>query len=112
MKFIQIITTIFLFINSTISFSQQSTSHKKVGLCLSGGGAKGLAHIGLLKRIDSLNIKIDYITGTSMGSVVGGLYASGWSGKQIDSLSRTLDWAVLLNQFVPMNEICIDEKDE
>ena len=58
MKFIQIITTIFLFINSTISFSQQSTSPKKVGLCLSGGGAKGLAHIGLLKRIDSLNIKI------------------------------------------------------
>ena len=112
MKFILIITTIFLFINSTISFSQQSTSPKKVGLCLSGGGAKGLAHIGLLKRIDSLNIKIDYITGTSMGSVVGGLYASGWSGKQIDSLSRTLDWAVLLNQFVPMNEISIDEKDE
>jgi NTE family protein len=84
----------------------------KVGLCLSGGGAKGLAHIGLLKLIDSLNIKIDYVAGTSMGAVVGGLYASGWSGKQIDSMAHTLDWSVLLNQYVPMNEVNIDERDE
>ncbi|GAL81210.1 putative patatin-like phospholipase [Algibacter lectus] len=49
-------------------------------MVLSGGGAKGLAHIGVLKVIDSLGIKIDYIAGTSMGAVIGGLYASGYSG--------------------------------
>ncbi len=84
----------------------------RIGLCLSGGGAKGLAHIGLLKVIDSLGIKIDYITGTSMGSIIGGLYACGYSGKQIDSIARTADWDVLLNQFLPMSEINMDEKDE
>ncbi len=52
----------------------------KIGLTLSGGGAKGLAHIGILKAIDSAGLSIDYITGTSMGSIIGSLYASGYSG--------------------------------
>jgi NTE family protein len=103
------IITLFCLISAQQSDAQ---NRPKVGLCLSGGGAKGLAHIGLLKLIDSLNIKIDYVTGTSMGAVVGGLYASGWSGKQIDSLAHTLDWSVLLNQYVPMNQVNIDERDE
>ncbi|WP_430403573.1 patatin-like phospholipase family protein [Fluviicola sp.] len=84
----------------------------KIGLCLSGGGAKGLAHIGILKLIDSLGIKIDYITGTSMGSVIGGLYAAGYTGNQIDSLARTADWEIILNQYVPADNINMDEKDE
>lgn len=50
----------------------------KVGLTLSGGGAKGLAHIGILKAIDSAGLKVDYLTGTSMGAVVGSLYAAGY----------------------------------
>ncbi len=84
----------------------------KIGLCLSGGGAKGLAHIGILKMIDSLGIKIDYITGTSMGSVIGGLYAAGYTGDQIDSLAKTADWELILNQYVPADDINMDEKDE
>lgn len=84
----------------------------KIGLCLSGGGAKGLAHIGLLKLIDSLGIKIDFITGTSMGSVIGGLYAAGYTGNQIDSIARTADWEIILNQYVPADQINMDEKDE
>gem|GEM_PF-62586 len=51
----------------------------KIGLSLAGGGAKGFAHVGVLKVIDSLGVKIDYISGTSMGAIVGGLYASGYS---------------------------------
>lgn len=97
------------------SIHAQTTVKKalpKVGLCLSGGGAKGLAHIGLLKLIDSLGIKVDYITGTSMGSVVGGLYACGYSGNQIDSLVKTIDWNVLLSENVPLDKINMDEKDE
>lgn len=95
-----------------LNINAQKNKIPKIGLCLSGGGAKGLAHIGLLKLIDSLGIKVDFITGTSMGSVVGGLYAAGYTGKQIDSIAHTIDWDLLLNQYVPMNDIYMDEKDE
>lgn len=73
----------------------------KVGLVLSGGGAKGFAHIGTLKVIDSLGIKIDYIAGTSMGAIVGALYASGYSGNQLDSIFKTLDFDKVINDDLP-----------
>ena len=70
-------------------FSQSTEqADLKVGLVLSGGGAKGLSHIGALKVIDSLGIRIDYIAGTSMGAIIGALYATGYSGKQIDSIFK------------------------
>ena len=81
--------------------AQTQESDQKIGLVLSGGGAKGLAHIGVLKVIDSLGIKVDYIGGTSMGAVIGGLYASGYNGKQLDSIFRTLDFDDLINDFTP-----------
>lgn len=74
----------------------QQAPRPKIGLTLSGGGAKGLAHIGILKAIDSAGLKVDYITGTSMGSVVGSLYAIGYSGKDIEAIARKLDWRLLL----------------
>ncbi|AYO58759.1 patatin [Chryseobacterium sp. 6424] len=64
----------------------------KIGLSLSGGGAKGFAHIGVLKLIDSLGVKIDYISGTSMGAIVGGLYASGYSGEEIEKIVMEIDF--------------------
>jgi NTE family protein len=68
-----------------LSFAQSvDENNLKVGLVLSGGGAKGLAHIGVLKTLDSLGVKIDYVAGTSTGAIIGGLYASGYSGHQID----------------------------
>lgn len=103
---------VLIFVLCVLLVKSQQNSRKKIGLCLSGGGAKGLAHIGLLKLIDSLEIKVDYITGTSMGGVIGALYASGYTGKQIDSLAHRADWDVLLSQYVPLNEIYSDEKDE
>lgn len=106
---------LFVLFLSTSKLTSQTPIKKeapKIGLCLSGGGAKGLAHIGLLKLIDSLGIKVDYITGTSMGSIVGGLYACGYSGKQIDSIIHKVNWDNILSESVPLNEICIDEKDE
>ncbi len=84
----------------------------RVGLCLSGGGAKGLAHIGLLKVIDSAGIKVDYITGTSMGAVLGGMYAIGYSGNDIEKIARDANWRLLLSNDVPMTEINVEEKDE
>jgi NTE family protein len=74
---------------------------QKVGLVLSGGGAKGLAHIGALKVIDSLGIKIDYIAGTSMGAIIGGLYASGYTGEQLDSIFQILDFDKIINDDLP-----------
>ncbi|MCB4236143.1 patatin-like phospholipase family protein [Kaistella anthropi] len=67
-------------------------SHPKIGLSLAGGGAKGFAHIGVLKVLDSLGVKVDYISGTSMGAIVGGLYASGYTGKEIEKIVLETDF--------------------
>lgn len=69
----------------------------KIGLSLSGGGAKGFAHIGVLKVLDSLGVKIDHISGTSMGAIVGGLYASGYSGKDIEKIMHETDFYSIIN---------------
>jgi NTE family protein len=75
----------------------QEDKEPKVGLVLSGGGAKGFAHIGVLKVIDSLGIKIDYISGTSMGAIIGSLYATGYSGKQLEAMFKSQDFDELIN---------------
>lgn len=69
----------------------------KIGLSLSGGGAKGFAHIGVLKVLDSLGVRIDYVSGTSMGAIVGGLYASGYSGKDIEKIMQDTDFYAVIN---------------
>lgn len=68
----------------------------KIGLSLAGGGAKGFAHVGVLKLIDSLGVRIDYISGTSMGAIVGGLYASGYTGKDIEKIVLETDFYSLI----------------
>jgi NTE family protein len=68
----------------------------KIGLSLAGGGAKGFSHVGVLKVLDSLGVKVDYIAGTSMGAIVGGLYASGYSGKEIEKIVMDTDFYSLL----------------
>lgn len=82
----------------------------KVGLILSGGGAKGFAHIGVLKAIDEAGLQIDYIGGTSMGAVIGGLYAAGYSGKQLEEIVQKTDFVSLLGDITPRNSIPFFEK--
>src|SRR6187551_1732346 len=65
---------------------------QKVGLVFSGGGAKGIAHIGILKALEENNIPIDYITGTSMGGIVGAMYAAGYSPAQIEKIALSRDF--------------------
>ncbi|TXD82522.1 patatin [Subsaximicrobium wynnwilliamsii] len=84
---------------------------KKIGLVLSGGGAKGFAHIGVLKVIDSLGIKVDYIAGTSMGAIVGSLYASGYSGKQLDSIFNSVNFDNVINDIIPRSSRTLYERD-
>lgn len=79
---------------ATVAEAQQTcASGPRVGLTLSGGGAKGAAHIGVLKYLVEQGIPIDYISGTSMGSIVGGLYSIGYTAEQLDSLISNLDWS-------------------
>ena len=95
---------IIMFFTVLFSLSAQNDSvvyQPKVGLVLSGGGAKGFAHIGVLKVIDSLGIKIDYISGTSMGAIIGALYASGYSGKQLEAIFENQDFDELINDKFP-----------
>ena len=93
------------------SFAQQKV-RPKIGLTLSGGGAKGLAHIGILKAIDSAGLKIDYVTGTSMGSIIGSLYAIGNSGNEIEQIARKTDWSLIFSNQVPLRSFSLEEKDE
>ena len=83
----------------------------KVGLVLSGGGAKGFAHIGVLKVIDSLGIKIDYIAGTSMGAIIGSLYATGYSGKQLEMMFEAQNFDELINDAFPRGSKSIYERE-
>ncbi|WP_298950872.1 patatin-like phospholipase family protein [uncultured Nonlabens sp.] len=85
----------------TLAQEKQNNPQPKIGLVLSGGGAKGLAHIGTLKIIDSLGIKIDHIAGTSMGAIVGSLYASGYTGQQLDSIFKTIDFDKIISDDIP-----------
>lgn len=71
---------------------QKAPQREKIAVVLAGGGAKGAAHIGVLKALEELKVPVDYITGTSMGAYVGGLYATGMSADEIEALVDTVDW--------------------
>lgn len=84
----------------------------KVGLVLSGGGAKGLAHIGVLKELEAAGVRVDYIGGTSMGAIVGALYASGYSATQLDSIFSKMDFETLIKDEVPRRAKTFFEKED
>lgn len=98
------------FLLPIISKAQETTKRPKIGLVLSGGGAKGFAHIGVLKVLEQAGVKIDYIGGTSMGAVVGGLYASGYSATQIDSIFTNTNFDELLQDYIPRSSKSFYEK--
>ncbi len=95
-----------------LSAQQQADSLKRptVGLVLSGGGAKGFAHIGVLKVIEESGLPIDYIAGTSMGSIIGGLYAMGYSPEAMVRLVEEQNWNAIMSDEIPQKYISIDDK--
>lgn len=109
-KYLLCLFSIFYFLFSQNTYSQDSIKRPKIGLVLSGGGAKGFAHIGVLKVIEKAGIKIDYIGGTSMGAVVGGLYASGYNATQIDSIFENTNFDELLKDYNPRTSKSFYEK--
>ena len=93
------------------SHAQKNATRPKIGLVLSGGGAKGFAHIGILKALEKEGIRPDYITGTSMGSIVGGLYALGYSADELETIVRKTDWDQILSNNIPFTYISYEEKE-
>jgi len=110
-KFIYIVCVFLLFILLPHLAKTQSDQHSpKIGLVLSGGGARGFAHIGVIKVLEEEGIDVDYIGGTSMGSIVGGLYAMGYSIYEIEHMALTQDWDYVLNDKMYRRDLGFYEK--
>ncbi|GIU03301.1 patatin [Shewanella sp. c952] len=102
-----IILCLFVFFHSYVS----ATERPKIGLVLSGGGAKGAAHIGVLKVLEEKNIPIDYITGTSIGSYVGGMYALGYSAAEIEAIMMNTNWDKGYSDTIPREALSFRDKE-
>lgn len=102
------IACLLLFLIAFPGFSQKDDP--KVGLVLSGGGAKGLAHIGVLRVIEEAGVKIDYIGGTSMGAIIGSLYAAGYTANQLDSIFHETNFNILIQDELPRSAKTFYEK--
>ena len=107
----KLLTAILIFSFLAISLQAQDSDRPKIGLVLSGGGAHGLAHIGVLRYLEDKGIPIDYITGTSMGAVVGGLYAMGYDSHEIERIAKAVDWDDVLSNHIKLSEVAPSEKD-
>ena len=94
-----------------LALPTSAQQRKKVGVVLSGGGAKGVAHIGALKVIEEAGIPIDYIAGTSMGAIVGGLYAIGYTPEQLDSMVRKQNWTFLLSDRIKRSAMSLTDRE-
>ncbi|WP_456023887.1 patatin-like phospholipase family protein [Pseudomonas protegens] len=99
-----------LFAHASVDTSD--ATRPKVGLVLSGGAARGLAHIGVLKALEEQGIKIDAIAGTSMGAVVGGLYASGYKIDELEKLALNIDWQAALSDAPPREDVPFRRKQD
>ena len=114
-RFFKNLCVVFLTLISITAYSKDTTavaSRPKVGLVLSGGGAKGAAHIGVIKYLEEAGIPIDYIAGTSMGSIVGGMYAIGYSADEILAIISSVDWGQLISNKVDRQKISYTSKIE
>jgi NTE family protein len=97
---------------SAAQIASTNPARPRVGLVLSGGGARGAAHIGVLKMLDQLHVPVDVIAGTSMGAVVGGLYASGMSGDEIEHAMAQVNWQAAFRDRPPRTQLDYRRKEE
>lgn len=92
------------------SHKSQSSSRPKVGVVLGGGGAKGASHIGVLKYIEEMGIPIDYVAGTSMGSIIGGLYALGYTPEEMTKLIATINWSEYIGNKIDRSSMSLETR--
>ncbi|PWB33473.1 hypothetical protein DCO48_09205 [Pseudomonas sp. SDI] len=107
----RLLLCLLLFLTSFTLAAAEAT-RPKVGLVLSGGAARGLAHIGVLKALEEQGIKIDAIAGTSMGAVIGGLYASGYKIDELEKLALSIDWQQALSDAPPRKDVPFRRKQD
>jgi NTE family protein len=111
---IALITCIFCvclcFIPMKIS-AQEISKRPKVGLVLSGGGAHGIAHLGVIKVMEEAGLRPDIITGVSMGSIIGGMYALGYTSDSLYKILKKINWEVVLSNKIPEDKVIFLEKN-
>ena len=100
---------LFFFYITDIS-AQQIKKRPSVGLVLSGGGARGIAHLGVIKVMEEAGLRPDCITGVSMGSIIGGLYSLGYSADSLHKLLKSINWNLILSNKIPENKLIFQEK--
>ncbi len=106
-----ILPVLFCFCILVDSQAQDKPLRPKVGLVLSGGAAHGIAHLGVLKMMEEVGLRPDYITGVSMGSIIGGLYSIGYSADSLIKIFKTTDWDMMFSNKIPENKVTFLEKD-
>ena len=106
------ISLFLLFLFSITIHSQAPVKTEKLGIVLSGGGAKGLAHIGVLKVLEEEGIEPQFITGTSMGSIIGGLYAIGYTAAELEKVAHDVPWLEYFGDDVSRDAQPIEAKEE
>ena len=112
-KIVLMIVAVLMTGTANAQLDSTAVKRKKVGVVLSGGGAKGMAHIGVLKVLEKAGIPVDIVTGTSIGSIVGGLYAIGYNAHSLDSMVRTQDWTYVITDKEDMrNQSLLDRKKQ
>ena len=107
----KLLSCLLLLMCLTVS-AQQEGGRKKVAVVLSGGGAKGMAHIGVLKVLEKAGIPVDIITGTSMGSIIGGLYAIGYNAEALDSLVLRQNWSYVITDKENLRNQSLDDRSK
>ena len=88
---------VLLALSGSPALAEEGQQRPRIGLVLSGGGARGGAHVGILKAIEELDIPVDYIAGTSMGAIIGAMYASGYSAAEIETVLESMDWTASMS---------------
>ena len=101
-----------MFLPQCLYAQSERGERPKIGYVFSGGGAKGMAHVGVLKVLEEVGLEPDYITGTSMGSIMGGLYSIGYSADEISNIIETVDWASVLTNEIPANQVIMRRKGD
>jgi len=112
MRKVILLLIIGLFTSSLVFAQNEKKKRPKVGLVLAGGGAKGLAEVGVIKVLEEAGIRPDYITGTSIGSIVGGLYASGYSVDDLYKLAKEIDWNYYFNDEIARIHSPVIDRDD
>lgn len=105
-----LLIVIILFLYTSKNQAQSTARRPKLGLVLSGGGSHGIAHLGVLKVMSEAGLRPDYITGVSMGSIIGGMYSIGYSTDSLQKLVNDVNWQVALSNKIPENKIIFLEK--